>query len=213
MTIQRRQSLKPRKIPQQSRSEQTVATILEAVAQILETTGLDSLNTNLVAMRAGVSVGSLYQYFPGKDALVVALSQRERAAFLAEAEGALVKPTGRKALKYLVSVSVHQQLSRPTLARVLDFEESRPAIAKELVASVGAFRELMRQILAYSDIPQQPSVEVATDDLLAILRGIVDAAGCRGEVDRRELEYRVGRALFGYLRIEDRQPQRTGAGN
>jgi AcrR family transcriptional regulator len=43
---------------------------------------LSGLNTNRVAQRAGVSIGSLYQYFPGKDALIVALIRRERDAFL-----------------------------------------------------------------------------------------------------------------------------------
>jgi AcrR family transcriptional regulator len=211
MTANRRQSLKPRKIPQQSRAEQTVATILEAAARVLESKGLDGLNTNLVAQRAGVSVGTLYQYFPGKDAIIVALSKREHAVFLAEAKGALGQPTGQRALKYLIAVSVHQQLRRPLLARALDFEENRPAIAKELATGTAAFGELIQQILAHDDIPPQPNIEVATDDLLAILRAMVDAAGERGEVDRGALETRVGRTLFGYLGIVDRQPEKSRA--
>ena len=211
MTIKKRQSLKPRKIPQQSRATQTVAAILEAAARILETKGLAGLNTNLVAQRAGVSIGSLYQYFPGKDALIVALCLREHAVFFAEAQGALGEPTGRQALRHLIAVSVHQQLRRPTLARLLDFEENRPPIAKELATSKAAFHELIWQLLAYGDIPPQPSIETATDDLSAILRAMVDAAGDRGEVDRDGLECRVGRALFGYLGIVDRQPERSRA--
>jgi AcrR family transcriptional regulator len=124
MKTTRRPSLKPRKLPQQSRAQQTVATILEAAALVLETKGSDGLNTNLVAQRAGVSVGTLYQYFPNKDALIVALSKRELAVFLAEAEGALHEPTGQSALKHLITVSVRQQLRRPALALVLDFEEN-----------------------------------------------------------------------------------------
>src|ERR1700679_1583255 len=152
VTTNRRQSLKPRKIPRQSRAEQTVATILEAAARVLESKGLDGLNTNLVAQRAGVSVGTLYQYFPGKDAIIVALSKREHAVFLVEAKGALGQPTGQRALNYLIAVSVHQQLRRPVLARALDFEENRPAIAKELATGKAAFGELLRQILAHDDI-------------------------------------------------------------
>jgi len=211
VTTNRRQSLKPRKIPQQSRAEQTVATILEAAARVLETKGLDGLNTNLVAQRAGVSVGTLYQYFPGKDAIIVALSKREYAVFFAEAKGALSQSTGQKALKYLITVSVHQQLRRPALARALDFEKTRPVIAKELAACKVGFDALIRRILAHDDIPPQPGIEIATDDLLAILRAMVDAAGERGEVDRGALESRVGRALFGYLGIADRQPEKSRA--
>jgi AcrR family transcriptional regulator len=204
MTIKKRASFKPRKIPQQSRAEQTVAAILEAAARILETKGLEGLNTNLVAARAGFSIGSLYQYFPGKDALIVALSLRERAVFYAEAQDALNEPTGQKAFKHLIAVSVHQQLRRPTLARLLDFEENRPPIAKELEASTAGFRELIRQLLTREDIPPQPDIETATDDIAAVVRAIVDAAGNRGEVDRDGLERRVGLAVFGYLGIMDR---------
>ena len=209
MTTNRRPSLKPRKIPQQSRAEQTVATILEAAARVLETKGMEGMNTNLVAQRAGVGVGSLYQYFPNKDALIVALSKREGAVFFAEAAGALSEPTGQRALKHLITVSVHQQLRRPALARALDFEENRPVIANELAASKAAFHEVIRQILTREDIPPQPKMETATDDLVVILRAIVDAAGERGESDRRDLESRVGRALFGYLGIVERQPEKS----
>ncbi|PRF32635.1 TetR family transcriptional regulator [Burkholderia multivorans] len=204
VTVKKRPSLKPRKIPQQSRAEQTVATILEAAARILETQGLQGLNTNLVALRAGVSIGSLYQYFPGKDALIVALIQRERGLFLAEGESALGEPTGRQALTHLIAVAVRQQLRRPILARLLDFEEGRPPIAKELRQSTAAFRELIRQILTRSDLPPQPEIEIAVDDLFTIVRAMVDAAGDRGEVNREDLEQRVSRALFGYLGIVQR---------
>jgi AcrR family transcriptional regulator len=209
VTTNRRPSLKPRKIPQQSRAEQTVATILEAAARVLETKGMEGMNTNLVAQRAGVGVGSLYQYFPNKDALIVALSKREGTVFFAEAAAALSEPTGQRALKHLITVSVHQQLRRPALARALDFEENRPAIARELAASKAAFHEVIRQILAREDIPPQPNMETATNDLVAIVRAIVDAAGERGESDRRDLESRVSRALFGYLGIVERQPEKS----
>ncbi|MFT4435568.1 TetR/AcrR family transcriptional regulator [Caballeronia sp. 15715] len=208
VTKPRRQSLKPRKIPQQSRAEQTVAAILEAAARVLETKGMEGMNTNLVAQRAGVGVGSLYQYFPNKDALIVALSEREGAVFFAEAEGALNEPTGQKALRHLITVCVRQQLRRPALARALDFEENRSVIANELAASKSAFREVIRQILVHEDIPPQTEMEITIDDLVAVIRAIVDAAGERGETDRRGLESRVGRAIFGYMGIVDRQPEK-----
>ena len=68
-----------RKRPRQARSEALVSAILEAAARILETQGLDALTTTAVADRAGVSVGSLYQYFPGRSAILAELTRRERA--------------------------------------------------------------------------------------------------------------------------------------
>jgi AcrR family transcriptional regulator len=209
VTKNTRASLKPRKIPQQSRAEQTVATILEAAALILETKGSEGLNTNLVAQRAGVSVGTLYQYFPNKDALIVALSKRELAVFFADAERALNEPTGQAALKHLIAVSVRQQLRRPALARTLDFEETRPAIARELIASKAVFHDVIRQILQRDDIPPQANMITATEDLVAVIRAIVDGAGERGELDLADLRNRVGRTLSGYLGIVDRQPQKA----
>ena len=77
-------SLNARKTPAQKRSVATVAAILEAAARILETEGFDAYSTNAVAARAGVSIGSLYQYFPGKDAITRALISQGEAELLAD---------------------------------------------------------------------------------------------------------------------------------
>lgn len=66
----------PRKQPRQQRSQAVVDAIIEAATRILETDGFDKLTTNHVAEVAGVSVGSLYQYFPNKEAICYALSER-----------------------------------------------------------------------------------------------------------------------------------------
>jgi hypothetical protein len=68
----RKTKLKPRKMPGQARSQETVSIILEASARILESGGLRGFNTNAIAAKAGVSIGSLYQYFPNKDSIVLA---------------------------------------------------------------------------------------------------------------------------------------------
>ena len=68
--------IQPRKMPVQDRSKQTVEYILEASISILETDGMKGFNTNAIAKKAGVSIGSLYQYFPSKDAIMNELIQR-----------------------------------------------------------------------------------------------------------------------------------------
>lgn len=68
-----------RRSPVQQRSSATVHAILEAAIQILTRDGPPGLTTNAIAERAGISVGSLYQYFPHKDAIVDALMQRHAA--------------------------------------------------------------------------------------------------------------------------------------
>ncbi|MCA3366430.1 MAG: helix-turn-helix transcriptional regulator, partial [Roseomonas sp.] len=69
----RKSTAKPRKQPIQDRSRETVGAILEAAARILEAEGLEAANTNAIAARAGVSIGSLYQYFPDKVAIFAEL--------------------------------------------------------------------------------------------------------------------------------------------
>lgn len=71
-----RPTLKPRKLPSQARSTVTVEAILEATIQVLVDVGKERLTTTLVAFRAGVSVGTLYQYFPNKSALLQAALRR-----------------------------------------------------------------------------------------------------------------------------------------
>jgi AcrR family transcriptional regulator len=68
--------LKPRKSPVQARSTASVDAILEATVQVLLSVGKERLTTTRVAMRAGVSVGTLYQYFPNKSALLQAALTR-----------------------------------------------------------------------------------------------------------------------------------------
>ena len=79
MATPRRPRTTPRKKPRQERSQATVEAILDATARVLCTIGYDRASTNRIALAAGVSVGSLYQYFPSKEALVAALAARHMA--------------------------------------------------------------------------------------------------------------------------------------
>lgn len=69
-------SFEPRKTPVQARSEATVEAIFEATIQVLLEGGPDRLTTTWVAERAGVSVGTLYQYFPNKHSLLFSVAER-----------------------------------------------------------------------------------------------------------------------------------------
>src|SRR6516162_6999751 len=86
----KRQPLEPkRRIPRQARAEETVAAILEGAAQVLEAGGLAAFTTNAVAERAGVSIGTLYQYFADKNAVLLALAQQQMQATLKAVRRAL----------------------------------------------------------------------------------------------------------------------------
>jgi AcrR family transcriptional regulator len=66
----------PRKHPRQARSRALVEAILDAAARILAQHGREALTTNVVAMKAGVSIGSLYQYFPNRESVIAAVAGR-----------------------------------------------------------------------------------------------------------------------------------------
>src|SRR5215831_13437892 len=65
-----------RRQPKQRRARQTVEAVLDAVVKVLKRDGVDAITTNRIAEVAGVSIGSVYQYFPDKRAIFVALHRR-----------------------------------------------------------------------------------------------------------------------------------------
>ena len=195
---QKPSALRPRKRPRQPRSAETVAAIVEAAAQVLEASGFEGFNTNAVARRAGVSIGSLYQYFPKKEALTIALIRRETEGFRADAVQALEEANGAASMSHFIAAAVRHQLRRPVLARLLDIEESRPEFRGEL-SGLQAYEQLLVTILRRGDLPAQARPEVAAGDIVAMMRGIIDAAGERSERDLDDLGRRVRAAVFGYL--------------
>lgn len=120
--------LLPRKRPRQARSKATVDAILTATAQTLVELGYDKTTTNLVARRAGVSIGSLYQYFPNKEALVKALCERHMTQSLELLMGELEAMRSRplpEAVRSLVRALLKAHAREPELHRVLIQEVPR----------------------------------------------------------------------------------------
>jgi AcrR family transcriptional regulator len=149
-------SLKPRKRPSQSRSRQTVDAIVEAAARVFAARGYHQTNTNDIAERAGVSVGSLYEYFPNKDAILVALVEshirdahdRLAAAFDALALAAEPPPLA-EIIRRLVREVIELHAARPGLHQVLLHDTPLPPPTRTaLEHAEAAVRERVRQLLA-----------------------------------------------------------------
>ena len=106
----------------QKRSCVTVNSLLEATARILVREGFDKASTNRIAEVAGVSVGSLYQYFPSKEALVAALIDRHNQEVMQAVQGELAEAVNlpmEQAVRKLVAVAVKAHRIDPKLHRVL----------------------------------------------------------------------------------------------
>jgi AcrR family transcriptional regulator len=90
-----RNTTKPRKTPAQSRSQAAVDALLTATAYVLAERGFAETTTNRIAEVAGVNIGTLYRYFPSKDALLGALIDRETEALVQSIERAVVEGEGK----------------------------------------------------------------------------------------------------------------------
>lgn len=189
-------SISLRKRPRQKRSRQTMDVVLEAAAQVLEAGGLAAFNTNAVAARAGVSVGSIYQYFPGKDAVMVALIRREAARFEAALAAALETLADQRladAVKRLVALAVVTQIERPQLSRILDMEERRLGLDAEVAESSRTTNAQLTRFLEQHSVPEASNSAL---DLQNLVRGMIDGAP---GVSPDDLTARIVRAAMGYL--------------
>lgn len=125
-----RKSLQPRKRPVQQRSRFTVDQILEAAARVFAERGYAGATTNHIAERAGVSIGSLYQYFPNKDTILVALHKRHMES-ASETLGKMMekalreKRTPEHLLRSFVGQIIEMHASEPSLHHVLLYEGPR----------------------------------------------------------------------------------------
>jgi AcrR family transcriptional regulator len=112
----------PRKRASQERSRATVDALVEATARILVKEGFDKASTNRIAQKAGVSVGSLYQYYPGKEALVAAVIDRHSQELMQIARTVLAEMPAlplEQAVRRLVAAAIDAHRVDPKLHRVL----------------------------------------------------------------------------------------------
>jgi AcrR family transcriptional regulator len=201
-------SLKLRRSPLQARSAETIAVILEASTQILETRGLAAFNTNAVAERAGVSVGSLYQYFPGKEAILAALHRRYEERLLHAVMSSLTATHGKELsvrIPALVNALIDAHMFSPALHRILESEESRISAEGETVSSIGSavHKNVVRMLREHKVRISGVSIPEAAEDLSRIARALIDAALANntGVVTTRHRR-RIARALLAYLHAD-----------
>lgn len=191
----------PRKLPQQDRSKVTVDAILTATARILTSEGYDRATTNRIAELAGVSIGSLYQYFPCKEALVSALVEQHVNTMMETIESSLKELFNAPievVLHELVKACIAAHAVDPMLHKVLN--EQVPRInntdgEKRVTALLRAYLELHRHQIG----PQNLDLAVF------ILERTVEALTHTAVIERPELlddgqlEQEITNLLLSYL--------------
>jgi AcrR family transcriptional regulator len=198
-------ALKPRKLPRQERSQRMVEVILQAAARVLERESLAGFNTNRVAQVAGVSVGSLYQYFPNKAALVTALIDQAQTTLAQDLEALVAQLEGKsleESLRALAQAAVTQQFTKPLLAAALDHEERRLPIQARLAQADQRLAACVAQLLARHRAALAPHLPAsAAQDCLTISKALIDAQAGNAKTPPPDLAARVYRAVLGYLTV------------
>jgi AcrR family transcriptional regulator len=197
----------PRKSASQERSRATVQALLDATARVLTKEGYDRASTNRIAATAGVSVGSLYQYFPNKEALVAALvarHNREMLDLLREALKEVASLDLATAIARLVRAAVDAHRVDPALHRVFDEQVPRMGQLAKIEALQGETFQLVRHYLekrrdeiAVRDLDSATSILVTTVEALThqfvIHRADAPGRDCERFIDE------VTRLVVGYL--------------
>lgn len=197
--------LSPRKLPKQGRARATCDAILEAAAHIIARGGLAAFNTNAVAERAGVSIGSLYQYFPNKDALMVALIQRQQQGQLDTlmAAAATIDPASdlQTVVRALVRAAMQHHRTDDLLATAIDHEEARLPVDDLIGQYLDRGGMLVAALLAnfQGQIgPVEPLLAART--LPALVRAVTDAWANLTPPQLDTAENEAVKAVLGYLR-------------
>jgi AcrR family transcriptional regulator len=169
-------SISARKKPKQARAQATVTALLDATARVLVEEGYDQATTNRIAEVAGVSIGSLYQYFPNKDALVAALVDRHEtemlemlSRYVAELERAPLEEAVRTYVRAMVTVHDRNPRLHRVLTATYDLSRPRPLHAR--------FEAIVRGYLArHASRLRPPSLDQASFILVTSAEAVIHGA-------------------------------------
>lgn len=202
-----RPSAAPRKHPKQARSQATVEAILTATAHILTEAGYDQFTTNRVAERAGVSIGSLYQYFPNKESLLLALAEDYANQMLSLAQEHLEDVGDRsipEVIQQIVKAAVAAQRVNPKLHRVLHEQVPQSEVMHEVMQQLdpakmeGMLRSLLSQ---QADQLKPQNLDLTVFIIERTIRALIYGAITEHPefLETGELEQELTTLLSGYL--------------
>jgi AcrR family transcriptional regulator len=179
-----------------------VEAILEAAAQVLESKGLEGASTNAIAQRAGVSVGSLYQYFRDKEALLLALHERHVVALETRMAAAFTETEGLpldRAVRLLLRNLVAAYQTRPVLQQILVSEAPRVGGVRATRAAESAIRAQVQAFLESRPKVAHLRPDRASFMIVQAVEALAHAAAREGELGDRVFLDELVRMVLGYL--------------
>ncbi len=197
-----------RKVPRQARSRATVEAITYAGAQVLGARGWLGFTTNEVALIAGVSIGSLYQYFPDKHVLIDAIRDRHLAEVLAVMQGASsAGPSSTHLVEQLVdgliaAHGVHPALHRVLLDEVPRVDSSRAAQDEFEARYLALYAAL---VSAHRGAGKGSAREMVVQVLSSAVEGVIHNAARRGTLKSPRLRRELVHLVRTYLGDGDEQ--------
>jgi len=201
----RKRSITSRKLPQQDRSRLTVEAILEATTHILTQEGYDKANTNRIAERAGISIGSLYQYFPNKESLMAALIEQHSNEIAELVESKLKDLSDAPleiAIPALVKAVIAAHAINPCLHQVLSEEIPRSERSQQVQKADERITELLRVYLAQWNGRIRPqNLEMTVFILSRTIESLCHSAVIEqpGFVSNAQFEQEVANLILLYL--------------
>lgn len=208
-----------RRIPQRVGSTATIEVIYEATARILQAHGREGLNTNLIAETAGVSIGTLYGYFPNKESIVLDMARRETDALRDRVAAALLDEKSeepdpvRRAIRALVKGYGRRSKVRRILMETLFAQGGSEEMARPVY-------EIAELVLRYQDRVLPPGAAIPSEIGLFVVTRAVDSVIRTATyeavpfLESREFEDELLRLVRGFLGVgsESACPQ-TSPGN
>ncbi len=193
-----------RKQPRQERARVTVDALLEATAQVLVEEGYDGASTNKIAARAGVSVGSLYQYFESKEQLVIAVGEHHHQQLMSVAAAAAAD-IDELPLPRVVDVIIGAMLDAhavdPELHRVLSEQIPQALITSRIEEDGVAFLRAMFDVHR-DKIRPDINVDAAVFVLVHAVEGVTHAAALddTGKLKDKRVRRELASMITAYLR-------------
>jgi AcrR family transcriptional regulator len=187
-----------------ARGEKRIAEILEAAAAVFAETGYEQATTNAIAAKAGISPGSLYQFFSNKGDIARRLAEDYEAdvrGMWAEvfAKDAARLPLG-ELLDRIIGPVLEFKLKRRGFAAFFEGSQTVPALAAVATGLHGEFIERMRRLLALRR-PDLPASELALSALVAVrtFKALLPMAIDAKPAQRAAIVAEIKRAMLGYL--------------